>query len=587
MPQPLALPAWLPYALIALVTFFFFLPVLANGFVNWDDDFTLLLNPHYRGLGWTQLKWMFTTFHMGHYQPLSWVTFGLDYTLWGLNPKGFHLTALLLHCANAMLFYAAAKSLLRLSAPEQAADDWALMTASVFSALVFALHPLRVESVAWATERRDILSAFFLLICFIYYLKSVAEGETKRAKYYWLALACYPFSLISKGIGVSLPAVLIALDFYPLRRLPAAPAQWAEAKYRDIWAEKLPFAAFSVAAGILGLFAQISTGATGFMNVGELPSLPTRLLQALYGLSAYLWKTLLPFHLLPLYERVHHAAGPQWYIFLGAAATAALTVFLLLRRRRQPYLLTAWACYIALLLPVLQLVPFGPYIIADRYTYLGCLPLALLAGGFLLRVPAPRREQALAAAAVVLAALGLLTWRQVGVWKSPETLWRHILAGDPDSTIAHSNLGSILLDQQHKVLEAEWHFREAIRIRPEYAFGHYNYGNAISAQGRYSEAMDQYRQAIRLMPDHANSHYNLANMLMNFGRMAEAEPELRETIRLQPDHCDAYNNLGVLLLRRNDVAGAAESFRGAIRVCPGYRLAAETLAKMQAAGQIK
>ena len=580
------LPAWLPPAVVAFITFAVFRGILQNGFVNWDDDANLLLNASYRGLGWAQLKWMFTTFHMGHYQPLSWLTFALDYTLWGMDPKGFHLTGLLLHCANAAVFYFVALRLLRLAAPGLPEEKpGVLYLSAVFAALFFSLHPLRVEAVAWATERRDVLSGFFYLLTLLWYLKACAPGEDEAARPRRLAMAAglYLVSLLSKGIGVSLPAVLILLDIYPLRRLPDAAGQWLSPQARGVWLEKLPFAALSIAAGAVGLAAQITTGATQFMNIGEQPALGARLMQALYGIGFYFWKTLAPFNLLPLYERPYHTAALYWPVILTAAAVTAATVTILLLRRRLPALATVWACYIATLLPILQLVPFGPYIVADRYSYLACLGWALLAGWLLLaglRRTGGGALKLLLAAGLLTAGLGLLTWRQAAVWRGSDTLWRSVLAVNPNSTIAHSNLGSILLDKEGKVEEAAVHFREAMRIRPEYAFAHYNLGNALSFQGRTGEAMEQYRQTIRIMPDYANAYFNLGNALLNTGGGDEAIAQYRAALRLRPDFADAHNNLATALLRKKETAEAIEHYREALRLNPAHSLARNTLEQL-------
>ena len=208
---------WLVPALIALVTFAAFLPTLQNQFVNWDDDDNFLGNPHYRGLTWTHLRWMWTT-HMGHYIPLTWMTLGLDYLLWGLNPVGYHLTSLLLHAANAVVFFFVVHRILTLALPSPSERGHALAVAAGFAALVFAIHPLRVESVAWVTERRDVLSGLFYLLTILMYLRACARGARGRG-WYWLSVAVFGCALLSKSMVVSLPVVLLILDVYPLRRL--------------------------------------------------------------------------------------------------------------------------------------------------------------------------------------------------------------------------------------------------------------------------------------------------------------------------------------------------------------------------------
>src|SRR6266581_72470 len=220
-PVALALPQrwilWLVPTLIALVTFGAFLPTLHNQFVNWDDDKNFLENPHYRGLGWTQLSWMWTT-HLGHYIPLTWMTFGLDYLLWGMNPLGYHLTNLLLHAANAVVFFFITRRLLTRALPSPSERGHTLAVSAALAALVFSIHPLRVESVAWATERRDVLSGLFYLSAVLAYLRACDRDERGRG-WYWGAVALFAGALLSKSMAVNLPVVLMILDVYPLRRL--------------------------------------------------------------------------------------------------------------------------------------------------------------------------------------------------------------------------------------------------------------------------------------------------------------------------------------------------------------------------------
>src|SRR6267378_1919037 len=243
-------------AVLALVSFVVFVPALEGGFLNWDDDQNFVDNPNYRGLGVSQLRWMFTTFLMGHYIPLTWMTLGLDYVVWGMNPVGYHLTNLLLHAANAVLFYFMALRLLRASVPGGYADgSWALTLGSGFATLLFAVHPLRAESVAWITERRDVLSGLFYLAAVVAYLRycdgAVPEGSRTR-KWYWASLGLFVLALLSKAMAVTLPVILLTLDVYPLRRLGGG-RPWATS--RAVVTEKLPFFVLSLAAGVIALVA--------------------------------------------------------------------------------------------------------------------------------------------------------------------------------------------------------------------------------------------------------------------------------------------------------------------------------------------
>src|SRR6059036_1939464 len=216
---------WLVPVLVALVTFAAFLPALQNQFVNFDDDKNFLDNPHYRGLAWTHLRWMWTT-HQGHYIPLTWMTLGLDYLLWGMNPFGYHLTSLLLHAANAVAFFFVVRRILKRALPGPSERGHALAVSAGFAALVFAIHPLRVESVAWATERRDVLSGLFYLVTILVYLQACGRAEPGRG-WYWLSVALFACALLSKSMVVNLPVVLLLLDVYPLRRLGGSIGSWS------------------------------------------------------------------------------------------------------------------------------------------------------------------------------------------------------------------------------------------------------------------------------------------------------------------------------------------------------------------------
>src|SRR5881275_811891 len=292
-------PGWVLFlvpVLIALVPVAAFLPSLQNQFVSWDDDENFLDNPHYRGLGWSPLRWMWTT-HQSHYIPLTWMTLGLDYLLWGMNPFGYHLMSLLLHAANAVVFFFVVRRILTRALPSPSERGHALAVSAGFAALVFAIHPLRVESVAWVTERRDVLSGLFYLLTILEYLRA-CEPEKRGRWWYWLSVVTFVCALLSKSMVVNLPVVLLILDVYPLRRLGGALGWWS-ARARRVYVEKIPFVLLAAAASAVALMAQLSHRA--MIPVTHL-SAPGRLAVSAYGLSFYLWKTVVPLNLSPLYE---------------------------------------------------------------------------------------------------------------------------------------------------------------------------------------------------------------------------------------------------------------------------------------------
>src|SRR5438132_10798695 len=368
---------WLVPVLIALVTFAAFLPALQNQFVDWDDAANFLDNPHYRGLAWTHLRWMWTT-HLGHYIPLTWMTLGLDYLLWGMNPLGYHLTNLLLHAANAVVFFFVVLRILTRALPSPSERGHALAVSAGFAALVFAIHPLRVESVAWVTERRDVLSGLFYLSTILMYLQACERGARGRGGY-WLSVAVFVCALLSKSMVVNLPVVMLILDVYPLRRLGGAIGWWSEPA-RRVYLEKIPFVLLAAAASAIAVMAQSSVHAAA--SLAQL-GVPGRLAVAAYGLSFYLEKMVAPLNLSPLYElgTVNPWATP---FLLSYGVVLALTALALAFRHRLPGLPAAGLAYVVILLPVLGIFQNGPQIAADRYTYLAGMGWAIFGGAALL-----------------------------------------------------------------------------------------------------------------------------------------------------------------------------------------------------------
>src|SRR5213594_2833423 len=427
--------SWLVPVVIALITCAAFLPTPQNQFVNLDDNDNFLDNPHYRGLAWTHLRWMWTT-HLGHYIPLTWMTLGLDYLLWGMNPFGYHLMSLLLHAANAVVFFFVVHRILTLALPSPSERGHALAVAAGFAALVFAIHPLRVESVAWVTERRDVLSGLFYLSAILMYLRACERGARGRG-WYWAAVGLFAGALLSKSMVVNLPFVLLILDVYPLRRLGGFVGWWSEPA-RRIYIEKIPFVLLAAAASAIAVMAQSSVHAAA--SLAQL-SLPGRLVVSAYGLGFYLWKMVVPVNLSPLYElpRTMDPVAPPF--ILSYALVLAITAIVLALRRPVPGLPAAWVAYVVVLLPVLGILQSGPQIAADRYTYLAGLGWASLAGAGLLSTWRRWPPFVLTGLAVVLlSGLGTLSWNQVEVWHDSEKLWTHALAIDPKTSMAQFGL---------------------------------------------------------------------------------------------------------------------------------------------------
>ncbi len=554
---------WLVPLVIALLTFAAFLPALNNEFVNWDDEKNLLDNPHYRGLGWAHLHWMWTT-HLGHWIPLTWMTLGLDYLLWGMNPFGYHLTNLLLHAANAVVFFFVVRRILTRALPAPSERGHALAVSAGVAALVFAIHPLRVESVVWATERRDVLSGLFYLLTILGYLRACERGTRGRG-WYWLSVAVFGCALLSKSMVVNLPVVLLILDVYPLRRLGGTKGWWGESA-RRIYVEKIPFVLLALAASAIAVMAQSSIHAAA--SLAQV-SMLARLMISAYGLSFYLWKTIAPVNLSPLYLLPAKLNPWSMPFILSYGLVLAITAVVLALRRRVPGLPAAWLAYIVILLPVLGIVQSGPQIAADRYTYLAGLGWAILAGASLFSCWHAWRFPLTGLAVCVLVGLGVLTWNQTQVWHDSETLWAHALAIDPKLSVAQNNWGTALV-RQRKPAEAIEHYRRALDIDPNYADAHNNWGVALVRLGKLAEAIEHYRQAVHVKPDNALAHDNWGVALAQQGNLAEAIEHHRQALDIDPDYADAHNNWGGVLARQGKLPEAIERFRRALEIKPDY-----------------
>ena len=608
---------WCVPVLIALVTFAAFLPTLQNQFVNLDDDKNFLENPRYRGLGWTHLGWMWTTFHLGHYIPLTWMTLGLDYLLWGMNPFGYHLTNLLLHAANAVVFFFIVCRILRLALPRPSERGHALSVAAGFAALVFAIHPLRVESVAWATERRDVLSGLFYLLAILVYLRACERGE-RRGGWYWGSLALFACGLASKSMVVSLPVVLLILDVYPLRRLGGS-VGWVGAPARQVYLEKLPFVLLAGAVSAIAFLALFQ-----IHNTAPLAQLSVlgRLAVSAHGLSFYLGKMVVPLNLSPLYE-LPRTVNPWARPFvLSYGLALAITAIVLALRRRVPGLPAASLAYVVVLLPVLGIFQNGPQIAADRYTYLAGLGWAILAGAGLLscwrtsrrsKTGTPTILPIAGVAMCLVVGWGVLTWNQVRLWHDSEKLWTHALAIDPKSSIAQNNFGATLA-RQGKPAEAIEHYQQALHIYPDYPDAHINWGAALAQQGTPGEAIEHYQQALHIdpglaaaqanwgavhynwgialaqqgklveaiehfqraldiNPDYADAHYNWGNTLARQGKLAEAIEHFQRALDINPDYASSHNNWGAALAQQGRLTEATDHYRQAVRIKPDYALA--------------
>jgi tetratricopeptide (TPR) repeat protein len=446
----------------------------------------------------------------------------------------------------------------------------------VFAALLWAVHPLRVESVAWITERRDVVSGLFFLRAVLAYLASCGQGAQPgaRRRLYWLALGCFALGLGSKGMVATLPAVLLLLDVYPLRRIGD------RASARRVLIEKIPFFVLALGAVVVGFWAVVRGGGmTPLSQFGWIE----RIAISLYALTFYLLKTVWPTGLSPLYTLPAPLDPAAWPFLLSGAVIASITAVALALRRRWPALLAAWASYVLILLPVVGLAHNGYQIAADRYTYLPSLGLALLAGSVVAsagRAWATGRFRIVTAvlAALVIASLGTAAWKQARLWHDGVTLWGHAVVLDPTSGIAHANLGGELI-HEGRTAEAGREFEKAIALRPNYPEAHLFLG-VLRAQGGDVAAADaEFRRALELRPSLADAENNLGVSLARAGRLAEALGHFERAASLDPDSADFRNNLGLALAQLGRLAEAQAQFEAAVRLRPGFSEAEGNLAR--------
>ena len=546
---------WLSRLLPALVfaaACLAFLPALGQGFVDLDDDLNFTQNPHILSFTAENLRWMLESSHVGHWQPLSWLSIALDVQIWGgVEPRGIHATNLLLHALDALLVYFLAQRLMRLGLPPTGANEAgglspnALRLAAAAAALAWGLHPLRVESVAWATERRDVLSTLFLLASVQAYLR-MAGAERRRWAWLVLALVLYAASLLSKAWGITLPALLLVLDVWPLRRV-------RRAGVKRIALEKLAFLALAIGAAWRAAAAQGEAFAVVSL---EEHGIAARLAQASYGLAFYVVKTLWPSQLsaMVLLERDF---DPARGIYLASAAFVVLTsVALVLLRRRWPALLAAWIAYAILVSPVLGLLQSGAQKVADRYTYLAAIPLALLFGAGLAVAwrrlsprPGARTAGALLAGAslAVLAGLGVASWSQTRVWRDSETLFRRVVEVETDNYLGHHNL-SIVLRRAGRLDAALEHARLSVEAHPVKGNvdARLNLGQLLRMLGREDEALAEFARALEVEPAHAGTLAQMEGWHLGRGDPAAAIALYERAIEAEPRSIDTYRRLAEL-----------------------------------------
>ena len=551
---------WVALGLAALALAVFS-RTLTFQFVGLDDDSYILRNDWiHAGLTPAGLGWAFTTFREANWHPLTWVSHMIDCSLFGLNPSGHHLSSVVLHAANVVVLFLALRAL--------TTEFWPSAGVAAF----FAVHPLRAESVAWVSERKDVLSALFFLLALLAYARYVRGPSVARLA---LVGGCFLAGLLAKPMVVSLPIILLLLDIWPLGRARSMRLLW----------EKAPLAVLAGLSSCMTVWAQAGSGAAA--NFSEIP-LADRLQNALGTLGAYVLSLAWPTGLAAFYPHPSLIPGGASALtaaaWKGAAVVVALAVLAWIVRKRRPYIGVGWLWYLIMLLPVLGIFQVGMQARADRYTYLPTIGIlmAVVWGARDLLTAKPR----LRPAAVVLSVAGLLAlacagYAQAGIWRDTATLYEHTLAVTDGNFVAHNNLGLYYFEggeraadrgdtrgAQAQVQSAREQLEEAVRIRPDYALARSNLAIVLERQGDWAGAEREYRAAIRISPRLSAAHCNLGNLLFERGDLAGASASFRDALRIDPADLEARKALGQALAQHGEPDAAILELRQALARAP-------------------
>lgn len=568
-----------------VASFIAFGRIIGNDFINFDDNVYITENNHIKaGLNAETIKWAFSAVVSSNWHPLTLLSHTLDWSLFGANASGHHLVSLLWHIGSAILLF--------LFLNKTTGSLWP----SAFVAALFAMHPLRVESVAWASERKDVLSMFLGLASIYAYAYYVDSSKLSR---YYISLILFALSLMAKPMLVTLPFLLVLLDYWPLGRwqtalqeqLPPVANDGALAKkkgkqrradsakeknvalplinrakiIRSLLWEKLPFIFLVIVSCVVTIWAQSKGGAVAPLD--QLP-LIDRILNAIVSYVQYLMKIFWPVNLAIFYP--YRQLLPSWQVFGAGSIILAISIAVIYAIKKVPFLFVGWFWYLGTLVPVIGLIQVGKQSIADRYTYFPSLGIAImLVWSVIYLLPKEKLSKMILIPAVVIIIAGLtfLTWQQCGYWKNSVSLFSHVLQATKDNYLAHYNLG-IALAVEGKNEEAIAHYLAAVEINPTFSIGHFNLGGALAAQGRNEEAIAQYLLAIKINPNYDDAYYNLANLLMKHGKIEEAVDSYRQAVKVNPDHFEAHCNLAGAFVKQSKLDQAIEHLREAVRINP-------------------
>lgn len=541
--------------LLALVTLAVYLPVARNGFILYDDgDYVTQNKMVQSGLTFAGVKWAFTSFFAANWHPLTWLSLMLDCELFGVNAAGTHLVNVLFHTANTVMLFALWLRLFQRKPERDKEPDGHAVWPAAFVAALFALHPLHVESVAWAAERKDVLSTFFGLLTLLCYARYIIIDGGRLSLAYWLGLFSFACGLMSKPMLVTLPFVMLLLDYWPLQRFKIS-------MLRRLVPEKIPFFALTAASCVVTYFAQ-KTGAV--RTLAEVP-FPYRLENAAVSVVTYLSKILWPVNLAVIYPMPQSI--PAATLGLSLLILAVISVVAWKLRKTGPYLLVGWFWFLGTLVPVLGLVKVGDAAMADRYTYFPSIgifiAIAFSAPALLKSFRPPKFAPA---AGIILAALTLVTEKQLAYWHDDESLFKHAIDVTRDNVDAVINYG-VALENEGKPVAALAQYRRAEALGPSY-MAHADCGNLLFYMGDTNGALEEFRDAVQLNPRSWTLHERLGIVLAAANQFSEATNEFYEAIRLAPANPSPRLDLGSAFAARGDFSMATNEFSEALRLDP-------------------
>lgn len=552
MQFPQILRRYTVHLLLTAIVLLAYWPVYKNAFV-YDDVEYITNNQHVQhGLMWSEIRWSLTSAYASNWHPLTWISHMADGRLYGPNPAGHHVTSLLFHLANVLLLF--------ILLSKMTGSVWP----SAFVAALFGVHPLHVESVAWIAERKDVLSTFFWLLTMLAYTR-YARGP--NLKNYALVVGLFILGLASKPMLVTLPFVLLLMDYWPLER-------FKKLSVKRLMIEKLPLLLLAAGSCVITYRAQQQGGA---MGTAEVYPMGTRIPNALAAYIAYLAKMLWPTRLAVFYPHPGRNL-PLWEAVGAGMALVLMTVLAIRAGRKRPYLAVGWLWYVGTLVPVIGLVQVGNQAMADRYTYVPLIGLfiALTWGiadwlGLGEKKKRKKKERSVlvpgVAGAIVLALI-ILTRLQLRYWQDDIQLYQHALDVTKNNYVAHINMGAVLADTDPE--EGIAHYQEALRIKPDSFIAHHNLGSALARQGQLDEAIRHYRLAIKYNPKYSEAYNNLGTALMNQGKTDEAYLAMTEALKINPRFAEAHNNLGMLLDNQGQANKAIVHFQDAIAINPEF-----------------